>query len=238
MTAPFTRIYLGVSGSGVSSFFNKSYSLTPGSLHIIPAFAPVKLKYNITFKHYFLHLHTQFFEGLDFFSLYPPNFLREAPNYDVQKKGMESVLNLLKASGPATHFEVQSHVNWFLSLFYEGCTYSENLSENRYDRFRPVLQYIEQNLSTKINVPELSTLLGLNAVYFSNLFTELFGVAPNRYVNRLRIERAQLQLWNTTLQVGEIARNCGIDDQAYFNRLFKSFTGVSPLSYRANRMVF
>ncbi|MEF3302011.1 helix-turn-helix transcriptional regulator [Paenibacillus sp. GYB003] len=59
------------------------------------------------------------------------------------------------------------------------------------------------------------------------------GFALNEYVNRLKISEAKTLLRMTNLQIKQIAQMLGYDDVTYFARLFKKFTGMSALSFRA-----
>ena len=53
-----------------------------------------------------------------------------------------------------------------------------------------------------------------------------------RYLNHLRIEKAQELLTVTDLQIQEIAALVGYSDGLYFSRIFKKATGMAPLIYR------
>jgi AraC-like DNA-binding protein len=59
-------------------------------------------------------------------------------------------------------------------------------------------------------------------------------LAPNAYLTRIRLQAASLLLQQSTLPVKEIAGRVGLPDEAYFIRLFKKATGVSPMHYRSN----
>ena len=48
----------------------------------------------------------------------------------------------------------------------------------------------------------------------------------------MRIEKSKLLLRTTGMLVSEISDAVGYDDQSYFTRLFRKYTGVSPLQYR------
>ena len=63
-------------------------------------------------------------------------------------------------------------------------------------------------------------------------FRELMGESPTRYLNNLRISRAQALLTSTDMPIAEIAAEVGIKDQFYFARLFKNITGTSAGAYR------
>ncbi len=64
------------------------------------------------------------------------------------------------------------------------------------------------------------------------LFHQYFGEAPSRYVNRVRIQHAQLLLMNTDMSVSEIATAVGFPSVSYFSRLFRQVTGDSARTYR------
>ena len=66
------------------------------------------------------------------------------------------------------------------------------------------------------------------------LFRKEFGVSPQRYLGRTRIRMAieLLMGQDPPLAVSEIALRCGFRDPYYFSRVFRLFTGVSPLRYR------
>ena len=52
------------------------------------------------------------------------------------------------------------------------------------------------------------------------------------YIAKKRMDNAQELLKSTTLPVQDIASLSGYDDAAYFTRLFKKKTGISPRDYR------
>ena len=57
-------------------------------------------------------------------------------------------------------------------------------------------------------------------------------MTPINYVMKKKIERAQLKLITENTEVKEIAYQLGFENQGYFNRVFKRFTGLTPLAYR------
>jgi AraC-like DNA-binding protein len=58
------------------------------------------------------------------------------------------------------------------------------------------------------------------------------GENLSTYLNRLRVEKASRFLMETDMTLSEIAGSCGFEDQSWFSKIFKSFTGVSPGRYR------
>lgn len=67
---------------------------------------------------------------------------------------------------------------------------------------------------------------------FKRRFTEVTGLAPIAYVQRLRIEDAKRRLERTDAPADKIGWQVGYEDAAAFRRLFKRITGMSPGAYR------
>ncbi|MBQ7566930.1 MAG: AraC family transcriptional regulator [Oscillospiraceae bacterium] len=99
-------------------------------------------------------------------------------------------------------------------------------------------QYVAQAISCMeseymldLSVGSLADRLGLDRSYFSTLFQRETGVAPGKYLTRLRLEKAA-QLLTAAQPVATVARSCGYMDPAVFTRAFRRHFGVSPREYR------
>lgn len=58
------------------------------------------------------------------------------------------------------------------------------------------------------------------------------GYTASLYINNLRIDYAKKKLISENKSVAEIAAECGFYDIAYFSRIFKKYTNVTPSQYR------
>ena len=67
---------------------------------------------------------------------------------------------------------------------------------------------------------------------FKRRFVAATGLTPIAYVQRLRIEDAKRRLERTDASVDEVSWRVGYEDAAFFRRLFKRTTGVTPGAYR------
>jgi AraC-like DNA-binding protein len=98
---------------------------------------------------------------------------------------------------------------------------------------RKVERYLQENYHRKISLKEAADISGLSAPYFSTIFKEEMGENFSSYLNQLRVEKASRLLWETSLSLSEIAGSCGFEDQSWFSKIFKNYTGLSPGRYRA-----
>jgi AraC-like DNA-binding protein/ligand-binding sensor protein len=97
---------------------------------------------------------------------------------------------------------------------------------------RKAERYIWENYTRKISLREIADASGLSAPYFSTIFKEEMGENLSNYLNRLRVEKAATMLAETGMALSKIAAACGFEDQSWFSKIFKSFTGTSPGRYR------
>jgi transcriptional regulator GlxA family with amidase domain len=67
---------------------------------------------------------------------------------------------------------------------------------------------------------------------FKRRFTRATGMAPISYVQRLRVEEGKRRLERTDDPIDEIAWKVGYEDPAFFRRLFKRVTDITPSTYR------
>jgi AraC-like DNA-binding protein/ligand-binding sensor protein len=97
---------------------------------------------------------------------------------------------------------------------------------------RKAERYIGENYTHKISLQEIARASGLSAPYFSTIFKEEMGENLSAYLNRLRVERAGRLLTETDMSLSDISGSCGFEDQSWFSKIFKNYTGMSPGKYR------
>ena len=97
---------------------------------------------------------------------------------------------------------------------------------------RKAERFIRKNFTRKISLQEIADASGLSAPYFSTIFKEEMGENLSSYLNRIRVEKACTMLRETEDSIREISAVCGFEDQSWFSKIFKSYTGLSPWNYR------
>lgn len=93
-----------------------------------------------------------------------------------------------------------------------------------------VQRHIHANLSQPLTLPELAELAGLSMWRFATVFRQQVGVAPHRYICRLRLERAQA-LIRDGVPAATAASEAGFYDQSHLSRHFKNVFGMTPGQY-------
>ena len=114
------------------------------------------------------------------------------------------------------------------SFWVDGLIYS-----NRSMLSIKMERYIAEHLQEKISVERLceAFYLSKNALY--RLFRTEFSATVGEYVLQKRMERAKRLLkTDGTLDIAQIAAQCGFDDYNYFIRIFRKKQGVTPKKYR------
>ena len=103
------------------------------------------------------------------------------------------------------------------------------------DVVHKVMQYIRSNWRSKLTLDELAKQVYLSRAYLSTIFKEETGVSISTYINKVRVDQAERLLRETGMSLVEIATYCCFEDQSYFSKVFRKYTGMSPKKYRNSR---
>jgi transcriptional regulator GlxA family with amidase domain len=101
---------------------------------------------------------------------------------------------------------------------------------------RRSIEFINERLGQPLRRADAARAGGFAPDYFSRLFKKREHTTFERYVERLRIERAQQLLMRTGLGIEAVARLCGFGSGSYFHRVFRRTQGCTPMEYRRRVM--
>jgi len=92
--------------------------------------------------------------------------------------------------------------------------------------------WLADHFSVAAPVDEMVRRSGLAERSFKRRFTLATGFSPIAYVQQLRVEEAKRRLERTDLSIEQISWKVGYEDPAFFRRLFKRITHITPGAYR------
>lgn len=95
-----------------------------------------------------------------------------------------------------------------------------------------VVAYIAKNYRKKISVIEIAEEFGLTPNYLHAIFKEVKGTTIIDYLTSYRMNLAKTYIERFGLRAYETAEAVGIDDPAYFSRVFKKLYGKSVSEFK------
>jgi two-component system response regulator YesN len=105
-------------------------------------------------------------------------------------------------------------------------------AEQTTDMIGRIKHYVSEFLNEELSLTKLSELVHLSPTYLSRMYKQTTGQGLLEYVTEVRMNRSKQLLRTTEHKIQDIAGLVGLDSAAYFTRLFKKETGVTPLEYR------
>ncbi len=94
------------------------------------------------------------------------------------------------------------------------------------------IDYIYDNLHSKITLDDLADITGLSAPYLSKLFHREMGVTIKQYILRKKVEAAENLLKFSDYPCSAISQYLGFGTESHFISVFKSCTKTTPKEYR------
>ncbi len=94
--------------------------------------------------------------------------------------------------------------------------------------------YVQENFQRPITRDTVAQHFGLAPNHVSRLFRQEGLMRFNDYLNFVRVSRAKFMLQTYGMTLKEITAKCGYSDVAYFCRVFKKISQVTPTTYRTH----
>lgn len=114
---------------------------------------------------------------------------------------------------------------------FNDCMFAHIPNQNN-PTIKQAILYIYKNFASPITLEIVAKEVHLNPAYFSTIFKQATGSSFREYLNMVRIEESKRLLTNTDYALIDIAIATGFEDQSYFSKVFKKYTGLTPKQYR------
>jgi transcriptional regulator GlxA family with amidase domain len=115
-----------------------------------------------------------------------------------------------------------------MGLLINAFSLEISIHDKNYRKLLPVLQYIEEHYTEKVQISELSKLIHVCDDRMIRLFKEVTGETPIEYILNLRVEHALKLLMEDSLSIATISEQSGFGSATYMTRIFKQKLGVTP----------
>jgi transcriptional regulator GlxA family with amidase domain len=99
-------------------------------------------------------------------------------------------------------------------------------------KIREIEEFMRSVLDREVSAEYLAERIGMGARSFVRRFKRATGHAPGAYMQLLKIASARDMLEKDNASVAVVSSRVGYSDLAFFRRLFKRHTGLTPSEYR------
>ncbi|OXM17071.1 helix-turn-helix domain-containing protein [Paenibacillus herberti] len=112
--------------------------------------------------------------------------------------------------------------------------------QDNFDRLRlkPVLTFVEQHLTDRIQVEEVCKLANMSYYYFVKYFKKTIGLSFTEYVNYRKIKWAERILLTKDLSISEVGDRIGMPNMAHFYKMFKKYNDCSPKEFQKKMLAW
>lgn len=253
VNSPFSRLFYIIKGQAQIEMANGIHTLKEGYIYFIPAFTLHSYICDSHFELYYLHIYEELLKHSSLLEEWELPFETPGTSADYELFSRLCSMNpqmRLQGSDPATYDNnptlIQNLQNnqkralWdriesrgiIFQLMAHLLRNATPLTYGSDSRIGEALLYIRRHITEPLQLEQLASKACVSKDHFIRLFKQEIGETPQKYINRKKIEQAQILLATSKIPVKNISYALGIDDYSYFNRLFKKWAGVSPQKYR------
>lgn len=164
---------------------------------------------------------------------------RENPHTKQIREKFLSVKRECEEKKPCYYTEVYNEVVSILIDIYRYYGYAkfQPPQSNIYkdiSGLQKAISYINSNFCYDISLDDIATVARTSKFHFMRLFKSTYNMTTWDYINIKRIDKAISLLSTTDETILNIATQCGFNNSANFNRIFKKITQLTPKQYRRN----
>jgi len=234
--------------SGACDFFihDRIYAMRPGDVVLVGAQTLRHIHESDDQQRIVMEIHPDVMEWMDrilphiqieSLFLFSSPLLRLTPSL---QKRVEPVLRHMMEESEHREDGWESIYRTLMAQFFallrrgrEQALPGEGLSRARtHDKLAQVCRCIREQYARPLTLEDVAGAYDVSPCYLSRMFKKMTGLSFSRYRNAVRVSSAKGFLSQAGMPVSAVAEQCGFESATHFGRVFKEFTGITPLKYR------
>lgn len=162
---------------------------------------------------------------------FPQNELIAIDTHGEELQNCIACLELLRKNNISSNRVASATFSLLLSKWMQYYENNKNYNPHR-ESIERVLDYLNSNFASDLSVKKMASMVGLCERRFRQVFETITGSSPIKYIEALRMRKAEGLLKNTSCSINEISITLGYSNQFYFSKAFKNVYGTSPSQFR------
>ena len=98
-----------------------------------------------------------------------------------------------------------------------------------------VKESMDNSYNKDFELDDMAKDIGISGRHLLRLFKEHYGITPNEYIIRIKVNKSMVLLKNTSKDVLDIAYEVGFKSISNFYKCIKEQVGTTPKKYRGTR---
>ena len=225
-----------ISGSGTFNYMGKMYSLKAGDHLFIDCKKPYSHEstdsdpWELMWVHFNGILMDQYYH---YFTNKTSSITFRPENQSDLNALLENLMMLADKKTIDSELMVSHLLNNLITQVLTHNTDSKTKDMNIIeDKIQQIKDYLDGNFQKKIPLNMIADEFFISKYHMSREFKKAYGITIANYIIAKRITHAKELLRFTNMQIEEIGRQCGIEDNSYFNKVFRKFEGMTSSDYR------
>lgn len=250
VVSTFSRLFLITEGEATVHIGKTKVNLKKGNLYLIPSFTHCSYHCPEYMEQYYATFTINLSNGMNLYHLFNTKYEFEANpfHYKLFEKLCQENTGMELPAGDPVKYQKNMKLNsirqqdiqsllgssGMLSLLLAEFIDSPkmNFKSETHLRISESIKFIHTHIGANLSLVELAKSTCMSPDHYTRKFKELTGQTPIDYINRQRIEKAQLLINTSSYSLSDIAVQCGFNGNSYFTKVFKKYVNESPRHYK------
>ena len=146
-------------------------------------------------------------------------------DYKEAKKAMEELDRM--SHGSRSYIRKTAKFYEILLMLYKR--------EKTINMAREIAEFIKRRNLNEMSLEMICEEFNFSKNHIINVFKKEFGVTPVKYINNVKLKRAEYLLEATSKSIEDISYESGFNDYSHFYKLFCREKGMSPAQWRSRK---